>query len=165
MSLFGKRFLINCGTSQYEAGEIRMKERGTAAHNTVVINNENSSEIWSSFRVGRRAKPINLSINQNKTCINVSCSHNGYNRFSNNLLHKRFWVLKKTQIEVKDKIFGKFKKAKAYYHFHPTIKIKKLDKYNWSLKIPKVDKLIKLTALKALYFSRLFIKLKNYVPA
>ena len=57
MSLFGKRTLVNRGISQYGI-EVRQVERGTAAHNTVVINNENSSEVWSGFRVARRARPL-----------------------------------------------------------------------------------------------------------
>ncbi len=51
MSIFGKRVFVNGGTSEYEIGPIREIERGTASHNTVVIDNENSSETWDSFRL------------------------------------------------------------------------------------------------------------------
>ena len=82
MSLFGKRTLVNRGISQYGNGEVRQVERGTAAHNTVEINNENSSEVWSGFRVARRARPFGLEIDKIEGSIKVSCSHDGYTRLS-----------------------------------------------------------------------------------
>lgn len=51
----GARKLIgDTGCSTYVPGELRSYERSTAAHNTVVIDGENSSEVWASHRVGRR---------------------------------------------------------------------------------------------------------------
>ncbi len=51
----GARKLIgDTGCSTYVPGEVRSYERSTAAHNTVVIDGENSSEVWASHRVGRR---------------------------------------------------------------------------------------------------------------
>lgn len=51
----GERKLIgDTGCSTYVPGAVRSYERGTAAHNTVVIDGENSSEVWASHRVGRR---------------------------------------------------------------------------------------------------------------
>ena len=47
---------MNSGTSEYGLGEERQRQRGTAAHNTVVIDGENSSEVWAGFRVARRAR-------------------------------------------------------------------------------------------------------------
>ena len=82
MSLFGKRVFVNCGTSQYGTGVMRQKERGTAMHNTVVINNLNSSEVWSGFRVARRAKPVDFISKNNKKFITVKCAHDGYKRLS-----------------------------------------------------------------------------------
>ena len=55
LSLFGQRVLVNSGTSQYEAGPERSRQRGTAAHNTVIVDGHDSSEVWAGFRVARRA--------------------------------------------------------------------------------------------------------------
>src|SRR5690606_17543484 len=51
LSLFGHRFLVNSGTSQYGHDNQRAYERSTKAHNTLCINEENSSEVWGGFRV------------------------------------------------------------------------------------------------------------------
>ena len=42
--------------STYEESPIRLKEKSTHAHNTVSVCGKEQSEMWSSFRVGRRAK-------------------------------------------------------------------------------------------------------------
>jgi uncharacterized heparinase superfamily protein len=58
LSLFGQRVIVISGTSVYGSGEQRQLERGTAAHSTVVVDGENSSEVWGGFRVARRARVL-----------------------------------------------------------------------------------------------------------
>ena len=48
--------IVDTGTSVYENTERRYLERSTESHNTIKYKNLNSSEVWSSFRVGRIAK-------------------------------------------------------------------------------------------------------------
>lgn len=50
----GKKIIGDTGCSTYVPGPIRSYERSTKAHNTVVIDGQNSSEVWASHRVGRR---------------------------------------------------------------------------------------------------------------
>ena len=50
----GKKIIGDTGCSTYIPGPIRSYERSTRAHNTVVIDGQNSSEVWASHRVGRR---------------------------------------------------------------------------------------------------------------
>ena len=54
--------LVNTGISQYGEGKERNRQRSTAAHNTVEVDGENSSEVWAGFRVARRAFPIESNI-------------------------------------------------------------------------------------------------------
>lgn len=53
----GKKIIGDTGCSTYIAGSIRSYERSTKAHNTVVVDGRNSSEVWASHRVGRRFDP------------------------------------------------------------------------------------------------------------
>jgi uncharacterized heparinase superfamily protein len=55
VSAGGRRVLVNGGTHAYEAGPLRDALRGTAAHNTVSVDRLDQSEVYGSFRVGRRA--------------------------------------------------------------------------------------------------------------
>ena len=135
-SLFGKRLLVNGGTSQYGVNSIRHNERSTKSHNTVTINNENSSEVWNGFRVARRAYPYGLNITELENSLSVSCSHNGYRRLNGKPSHSREWQLFQSSLIIKDKIKGPFKTAYAYFHFHPLIKINQNDKEDWTLIIP-----------------------------
>ncbi len=121
LSLYGKRVFVNSGTSTYEENELRNQQRGTAAHNTVVINNENSSEVWASFRVARRAYPGKLEVSQSKNASSVLCSHNGYIRLNNSNIHKRSWTLNNTSLQIVDEITGGYDDAVAYFYLHPTV--------------------------------------------
>ena len=64
LSLYGKRVLVNSGTSRYGSGPKRDWERSTAAHNTVEVDGQSSSETWSGFRVARRAYPFDVLVEQ-----------------------------------------------------------------------------------------------------
>ena len=74
LSLYGKRLLVNSGISRYGTSLIRQFERSTEAHNTVAIDNKNSSEVWSGFRVARRAYPLDLKIEELEI-INALAEH------------------------------------------------------------------------------------------
>lgn len=52
----GSPVIVDTGVSTYEVGELRMRERGSGAHNNVQLGDLDQSEIWASFRVARRAR-------------------------------------------------------------------------------------------------------------
>ncbi len=47
----GKPIIVDTGVSTYNEGKRRYFERGTAAHNTVQVEDMEQSEIWGAFRV------------------------------------------------------------------------------------------------------------------
>lgn len=71
-----KPFVVDTGISTYNKNERRQYERSTSAHNTVVVNGQNSSEVWGGFRVGKRAK-VKL-VKDNST--EIFASHNGFSK-------------------------------------------------------------------------------------
>lgn len=125
LSVHGYRVIVNAGTSTYEENQNRLWERSTKAHSTVEIDNYNSSEVWKSFRVGKRAKPFGMNINQNSDSIDISCSHDGYKRLSGRNIHKRFWEWRKKSLTIRDEIIGNYKQAIARFLLHPMISISK----------------------------------------
>jgi len=122
LSLFGTRVLVNSGTSRYGSDAERQRQRGTAAHNTVIIDGENSSEVWSGFRVGRRGRPVGLEVTGVPE-ITVRCSHDGYRRLPGQPLHTRQWSFDARRLVVNDSISGVFREAQARYHLHPSITV------------------------------------------
>jgi len=65
LSLFGQRVFVNSGVSEYKLGPVREFQRKTKAHNTLEVEGRDSSEVWGSFRVGRRARVSNVEVVQN----------------------------------------------------------------------------------------------------
>lgn len=111
--------IINLGTSCYGLSDRRLVERSTAAHNTVSIDGQNSSEVWSAFRVARRAKITNVNIDQNKGGITVTATHDGFCRRGQSISHERTWYFKDNEVIIDDNIIGKFQSAVSYIHLHP----------------------------------------------
>ena len=82
------RTFVNSGTSTYEDDSLRSFQKSTKAHNTLEINKLNSSNVWSSFRVGKRAKVCYMKYNTSNDNVEVEATHDGYYQ-SANINHKR----------------------------------------------------------------------------
>ncbi|MFP4487431.1 MAG: heparinase II/III-family protein, partial [Campylobacterales bacterium] len=111
----GRPFIVDVGTSTYEAGEKRDFERSTKAHNIVEINSENSSEVWGGFRVANRARVTELV----ETIDHIKSTHDGYKK-KFGILHTREWVFEEEKITINDSL-NKRCNATARLHFHPDI--------------------------------------------
>lgn len=146
LSLFGQRVLVNSGTSCYGNSSERLRQRGTAAHNTVMIEGQNSSEVWSGFRVARRAVPTGLQIVPTGG-IRVRCSHNGYRRLPGKPEHQREWSFTRNSIFVEDRICGEYDRAEARFHLHPEITLvgdlhQRIDETETVLRLPRGQEVI-----------------------
>ena len=122
-SLFRQRVLVNSGISQYGVNAERIRQRGTSAHNTVVVGGENSSEVWSGFRVARRARPFGVDIREIGGRTVVKASHTGYQRLRPMVTHSREWRVEPGALVVKDSLIGGFKRAVAFFHLHPLVSV------------------------------------------
>lgn len=125
LSLFGQRVVVNSGTSRYGLGPEREWERSTAAHSTLEIDGENSSEVWAGFRVARRAYPFDISVRREGDVITVDASHNGYRRLPGKPVHHRCWVLRPGKLEVIDSVDGTYGRAISRIYFHPSVQSEK----------------------------------------
>ena len=104
MAIDGIPIFVNSGTSTYAICERRSFERSTQAHNTLEINNISSSQVWSSFRVARRAEPRNTTISSSTQKIEICASHNGYQYLAGSPTHSRKWLIKDTSFIIEDQI-------------------------------------------------------------
>ena len=120
LTLAGQRVVVNTGTSCYGSGGERLRQRGTAAHSTVIVDGQNSSEVWGGFRVARRARPIGLEIEESDDTI-VRCGHDGYKRLAGRPLPLREWKSGAGHLVINDTITGRFEHAEARFHLHPSI--------------------------------------------
>jgi uncharacterized heparinase superfamily protein len=131
LAICGRRVIVNSGTSVYGTDAERQRQRGTAAHNTVVIDRSNSSEVWSGFRVARRARPQDLKIFRDGG-LKISCGHDGYRWKPGRPEHHRSWSIDPGALTVEDHVTGKFKCAEAIFHFHPDFELVESDAGNGS---------------------------------
>lgn len=113
-----KPIVVDVGISTYNISARRNWERSTEAHNTISINGENSAEVWSGFRVGRRLN-VNITKDENEHLIAI---HNGYNRLGVSIERT---ILFNEKIQIIDKCSGECKYPKIFnLHFHPDIILK-----------------------------------------
>ena len=124
LSVDKQRVFVNSGTSCYGISAERLRQRGTHAHNTLVINGKDSSEVWAGFRVAKRANPCDIKVDESEdgTCISIDASHDGYKKiFNRHIIHRRRWKFEDNNLAINDKIDGKFFCSEVLFHLHPDV--------------------------------------------
>ncbi len=159
MSLYGQRIIVNGGTSIYGNGPERLGERETRAHSTVELAGISSSEVWSGFRVARRAKPFGLQIKSAEDEIYVSCLHDGYTRLKGKPTHHRAWILTANSLIVSDRILGGNHKSIARFILHPSVSIDMVNKNEWYIYMPHGQRVL----FKVL-IGNCFVEPASYAP-
>ena len=127
------RFFVNSGTSLYGVSNERLRQRSTSAHNTVVVCEQNSSEVWSGFRVARRAYAKLLKAEQNASSIVLSASHDGYKRLKPKVVHTRTIEAKEAEVIITDSLTHP-SEAIFNLHIHPDVMVELLDNKTLELK-------------------------------
>ena len=125
MSWKGRRWISDTGVFHYMECPERQYSRSTAAHSTLEIDGENQSEVWKSFRVGRRAKIVSRSARKVGAADVFQAVHDGYTRLEKGLLHERCVVILPGRfVIVADWIHGKGEHEIANrFHFHPGVEL------------------------------------------
>ena len=126
LSLFGKRLIVNSGTSDYGTDAERQRQRGTLAHNTVSVDGADSSEVWAGFRVARRAKCTLHHVGLGETSV-IEASHNGFLRLPSRSRHRRAWHLAADELRISDRVSGASAKCEARFHLHPEAMAEQVD--------------------------------------
>lgn len=113
LQIDNKPFIVDTGISTYEKNARRQYERSTEAHNTVTVGNNNSSEVWGGFRVGRRPK-VRIIEDDIQKAVAV---HNG---FGKNNLHERRFEMTDNRFIVTDRISTE---GVSRIHLSPAVKV------------------------------------------
>ncbi len=137
LSLLGQRVFVNTGISQYGVSAERNRQRSTLSHNTLNIDNKDSSEVWNGFRVARRAKVVEYTYEENRSKKIVTAAHDGYTRIDSRFIHRRSWSSNDCTLMISDFLEGASTvKACARYHIHPNVRIVEFSDNAASLKLP-----------------------------
>lgn len=129
MSLAGQRVIINGGTSIYGTGAERHNQRSTISHSTLCLEKTNSSEVWSGFRVGRRARIIKICWSDKNEATYLAASHDGYRNMQGKPIHQRQWALSNRSLAIIDKVKHRQKRlAEAFFHLHPSVSVEMISR-------------------------------------
>jgi uncharacterized heparinase superfamily protein len=126
LALDGRRVVVDSGVLDYEPSQERTYARSTRAHNTVLVDGEEQSEMWGVFRVARRARPIQAHLESvAHESVIFEGAHDGYRRLKGRPIHKRQisydgqgnWV-------ITDVLEGKgTHRMESFVHIHPDFSI------------------------------------------
>jgi len=108
----GDPVLVNSGTYQYQ-GKFRRYFRNTSAHNTVMINDHEQSELWGEHRAAGRISAVKASMSKDGKAISGS-----YRNFHGESHHRKI-TYSNGVLEVQDMTDGR---GKSYLHLDPGIK-------------------------------------------
>ena len=123
LSLSGKRVIVNSGVSCYGEGAERLRQRGTAAHTTVLLDGQNSSDVWGNFRVGRRARVLNARTWCENHTVFAEAGHYGYRQTSGRPIHWRRWRMEKQNVRIEDNVEGSGEHfVEIFFHLHPDVR-------------------------------------------
>ena len=103
----GSPLLADTGTSTYEPGPVRGYERSTTAHSTVQVDGADSTEVWGTFRAGRRARVSGLAAEASRVGIRCEAVHDGYRYLPGRPRHRRRWTLAPDGLLVEDAVTGR----------------------------------------------------------
>lgn len=105
--LDGRRVVVDSGVFDYENSPRRHASRSTRGHNTVMLDSSEQSEIWSVFRVARRARPLGASLElQQDGAVVFRGSHDGYRNRPGSVVHARSIVYRGRSWEISDTLQG-----------------------------------------------------------
>ncbi len=123
LAIQGQRLIVNSGTSEYGLSNERLRQRSTSAHSTIEVDHANSSEVWSGFRVARRALVRGIEKRIDIDSVAFSAEHDGYTRLTNQPIHKRYWRVSNGHIEIRDEVTGNGNKINLRYYIHPGVEV------------------------------------------
>ena len=122
LSIGLQRVFVNSGTSEYGVSQKRLNQRKTFSHNTVEVDKKDSTQVWSGFRVAKRARIVSRynSVNDDNEIL-LQAAHNGYKSIFGGCTHNRKLILTEYSLTVFDSLQGAFGYAKAHFYFHPDL--------------------------------------------
>lgn len=123
LTLDGERFVVDSGTSTYEAGTRRAHERSTAAHNTVCVDGADQTEVWGAFRAARLAHGRLDRADDDGHTVSVVASHDGYRRLPGQPVHRRTWRVAEGQVDITDEVSGEGEhhvESRLHFAVHPS---------------------------------------------
>jgi len=157
-----QRVLVNSGTSCYGVSQERLRQRKTPAHNTLSVDGQDSSEVWSGFRVARRAKIVSREIEILHDKDVIRAAHDGFKRLKSVGVHQRTWSLSDNGLVISDNVGGSGTHLlRVFFHLHPSIHVKQGGKGGVDIYDDKGNKIVEMKTDERVL---IFVKDSTYHP-
>lgn len=125
--LAGRPFIVDSGVHGYGGDPFREYARSTRAHNTVVFDGREQSELWGTFRLARRAELLGVKVSSDEQTWNFAGTYQPY--FNKRLIHERRferfangqWVIEDTLRQ------AEAERATSFIHLHPDVQARQRD--------------------------------------
>ncbi|EPN8916476.1 heparinase II/III family protein [Vibrio vulnificus] len=134
LSIGKQRVFVNSGTSLYGVSAERLRQRQTAAHNTVSVTNLDSSQVWSGFRVAKRAYAKLHKTSREGQKVEIVASHDGYMKQRPKVTHTRSLDCTPERVIISDAL-SKAVPACFHLHIHPEVDVINLSEKEVSIMI------------------------------
>lgn len=124
----GKPFIVDSGVHGYGDDPFREYCRATRAHNTVMFDGQEQSEVWGTFRMARRAEIVKAQAEGGTQTWQFQGAYRPY--YNRNLIHQRLierradgvWVIRDTaQHDLPESSMAWRAVAESFIHLHPAI--------------------------------------------
>ena len=121
LDLAGRPVVVDSGVHGYESDPYREYVRSTRAHNTVMIDGREQSEMWATFRVGGRAEPLAAAWT---TDDGRSVFRGAYRPFGGVGTHRRTIAVSAREVAISDLVEGApGAPIESYLHLHPDFEL------------------------------------------
>ena len=146
LNAYGRDFFIDPGTYTYVAGDpYRDYFRSTAAHNAVLVDGQDQSQMAGPFLWSCRANSYLEKTSSDSACDKVVARHDGYHRLKDPVTHRRAVSLDKEKdvVTIDDYLEAKGShKLEQYFHLSPESQAEMID--DSTLQIANYEKKIEL---------------------
>lgn len=131
----GAPLVVDSGVHGYGGDEFREYCRSTRAHNTVMVNDVEQSEVWGTFRMARRAQVLRAEVVEDADGWRFEGEVQGYG--ANGLQHSRsLRRFPNGEWEVQDRLSLRKENAaghvvKSFIHLHPAVNVTRAGNSFW----------------------------------
>ncbi len=117
----GRAFIVDSGVHGYGGDRFREYCRSTRAHNTVMFDGREQSEVWGTFRMARRATLVDAAMSGDEKTWIFRGSYRPY--YDSRLVHRRSISREASgEWHIEDSISGSDEKqATSFIHLHPDV--------------------------------------------
>ncbi|HEX4945301.1 MAG TPA: alginate lyase family protein [Blastocatellia bacterium] len=123
----GEPFIVDSGVHGYGGDTFREYSRSTRAHNTVMFDGREQSEVWGTFRMGHTAELLDVETRSDEQTWEFRGAYRPF--YDRSLTHERRIQRSSDGIwKIEDRVLsGNVEQAQSFIHLHPNVITKQND--------------------------------------